>query len=88
MRDDMLDLRRVQFDLVVVLGERDVPVDDVVEQDLERPRAVRGIVVVRSTERRERDAFAGVPAVVTGEPPQYAVARNCPSSSPNAGSSI
>ncbi|MFG3702708.1 hypothetical protein ACGF5C_33290 [Micromonospora sp. NPDC047620] len=71
MRDDVLDHRRVQFDLVVVLGERDVPVDDVVEQDFKQPRAVRGVVVVRPAERREDDAFAGVPAVITGEPPQY-----------------
>ncbi|MEU4570314.1 hypothetical protein [Micromonospora sp. NPDC023956] len=34
VRDDVLDHRRVHLDLSVVLGERDVPVDDVVEQDL------------------------------------------------------
>jgi hypothetical protein len=49
VRDDVLHRRRVQFDLVVVLGERDVPVDDVVEQNLEQPRAVWGIEAFRVT---------------------------------------
>ncbi|MFG3706460.1 hypothetical protein ACGF7U_17250 [Micromonospora sp. NPDC047670] len=84
MRDDVLDHRPVHLELVVVLGELDVPVADVVEQDFKQPGAVRGVVVVRPGERREDDAFAGVPAVITEGRHSTAVARNCPSSSPNA----